>query len=431
MNSKYTTSIVYALLMPVLLVADAIKSSSFRYKRWALTLFFGVYGSTITLSKSKDGYRHLEMVYEHYVGLPFEQFMFELFQILTFQTSIGGSDVYKHVLSYFVGEILGLPGLFFVFVGLIYGYFFSGAMLVVFRNFRWAHKNLLFWGFVILFILAKNVEGVNTVRTWTGLWVLVYGSLRYYETKKSKYVLLMFLPPFIHFSYFIMALPAYVVLFLGSNSGFKKKIFAFVFVITSFASLVSPQNISNTLSQTELGASKVQSYYREETKSTREIIEDTGAETRWYRTFQNAGVQVWALNILVYTFLLTGAYFKKMTLFQQNIFSIGLLTLSLSNASWFLYALTSRSALVGMVFILAALMLMMQDTRTNNFFSRPRAVLKIGMTLSLLLFIPLIVYSLSNILNFLSVYLIAAPFVPWFDESLNLSIKNFLRFYVL
>ena len=100
----------------------AWRAKSHRFKHWALTLFVTMYGATITiafdpLGEGPDGVRHLLHLHTHYVGLSFEQFMSELSSIVTFRSSAApSSDVFKHVLSYVVGGVLGLPWLFFPIV---------------------------------------------------------------------------------------------------------------------------------------------------------------------------------------------------------------------------------------------------------------------------------------------------------------------------
>jgi hypothetical protein len=220
-----------------------------------------VYGSTISLDFGNDGYRHLARVSDVYANMPFKQFIYEIFQILTFQaTDSTAQDLYKHLLSYLCGAVLGMPFLFFPIVALVYGYFFSGSLLIVLKNFYDKEKTWLIIGFTFLLILYESLEGINTVRTWTGMWVLVYASLKYYKTKQKKYLLLMFIPPFIHVAYFAMALPAYVVLIFGN----RKLVYTIIFVLSSFVSFINPANVTDNLQETELGSSKSKAYGIEE-----------------------------------------------------------------------------------------------------------------------------------------------------------------------
>lgn len=427
MNSRFYTAIFFAFISPIFLVISAFKSFSWSYKRWALTLFITIYGSTIQLMESNDGFRHRAKVYDHYLDLSFQDWLYELINILTFKINASGvQDVYKHVLSYFVASI-GMPGFFFTLVAFVYGYFFSGAMLLILRNFWHVNKSYLFWGFVILFLLIKNIEGVNTVRTWTGLWVLVYACLRYYEQRKLKYLILMFVPPFIHMGYFIMAIPTYLVLVFGN----RKLVYAILFVLSSFINFINPTDVTPQVEQTELGAKKLRGYYVEEQTDTQTKLQyENQRNATWYRKFQKAGIQKYAMNIFIYSLLFSGIYFKYMTPYQRTIFSIGLLTLTLSNTTWFLFAVSNRSYIVGMIFIFAAFIMsyLNQSTSKNNFSNN--IITNAGLLISFVLFIPYLIYNLSDIFQYPSVFLLFAPYLVWIDESINISMKEFVKLFI-
>ena len=424
--------ILSSLTLPVLLLLQAWKTRDWRYKHWLLTAFVTVYGSTIAIyydpfGEGADGVRHLLLVYDHYQGLGFSQFLLELWHTFTLQISTdpGIRDPYKHIVSYLVGGVLGMPWLFFTVVAFVYGYFFTGSLLEIFRNFRWSRLNYVVLGFAAILLLVKNIEGVNTVRTWTGLWILVYACLRYYDTRRMRYALLMLVPPFVHFGYFIMVLPAIAVLVLGN----RPKLYAVLFVASSFTTFFNPGDVVDAVSVVERGASSVQGYYIEEMQDSEEIRRAAAAlDQRWYNTFRFLGVQKWALNLLVYTLLAAGVYFVCMNYRQKSLFSIGLLTLTLSNSTWFLFAVSNRSWLIGCVFILAAFLMARLHPETGPRIQRLRVpYYKWGLHLSLLLFVPYFLYNLSTLLDFPSVYLLAAPFVVWLEPDMNASIKYLLQ----
>lgn len=419
-----------ALTVPPMLLWQAWRTSSFTYKHWLGTAFVAVYGSTIAIAYDPmgvgaDGVRHLLRIYTHYLDMGIYQFLVELGQILTFQDVPGaGRDVYIHVLSYLTGGVLGIPELFFPLVALIYGYFFVGSLLIVFRNFGKTRWTYLFLAFAFIFFLAKNIEGVNTVRTWTGMWILVYACLRYYETKRLRYALLMFVPPFVHFGYFLMAIPAWVVLAIGNWT----RTFAVLFVLSSFTTFINPGTVTEIVSETEAGARAVHSYFREEVR-TREEIWQRGQERgqRIWRTGQQLGLHKWALNVLVFSLLIANVYPNVMNRFQRTLFSIGLLTVTFSNATWYLFALSNRSWLVGAVFILAAYLMTRQDPSTSRYLPNALPIYKYGIHISLILFVPWLVFQLSVILDFPSIFLLALPFLVWFSPEANMSIKEGLR----
>lgn len=423
-KQDYGYHIIFAFTIPIIAAISIVKSKSSRYKHQLLTLLIGVYGSTISINQSNDGYRHLAMVSEVYENMSFKQFFYEFFQILTFQlTDSGAQDLYKHILSYFLGAVLQMPFLFFPIVALVYGYFFIGSLLIVLNNFYDREKTWLIIGFTFLLILYESLEGINTVRTWTGMWVLVYACLKYYKTKQNKYLLLMFIPPFIHIGYFIMALPAYIVLIFGN----RKLFYIIIFVLSSFVSFINPTNVMVNLQETELGASKSKSYGREEEVDFGSKIENNQKEGKnWYVVLQKVGVQNYALTLLIYVLIFFGVYSSKMSELEASIFSIGLLTLTLSNVSWFLYALQNRSALIGGVFILASFLLYTyQNSHSTKFFkiSRVNFLLRV----CFLGFIPTLFFKISNVFGYVSFYNLVAPFAVWIEPDINMSVRDFIK----
>jgi hypothetical protein len=423
-KKDYAFNIILAFIMPFLALVSTIKSKSARYKHQLLTLLIGLYGSTISLSEGNDGYRHLAKVSEVYSEMSFSQFWYEIFQILSFQiTESSAQDLYKHILSFICGSVLEMPFLFFPIVALVYGYFFSGSVLEVLKgvgHLKFKHYKL-FWTFIILFIFYKNVEGVNTVRTWTGLWVLVFACLKYYSTKEKKYLLLMFIPPFIHFSYFIMALPAYAVLVLGN----RPLTYATIFVLSSFVSFVNPSDVTKNLQETELGEHRQRAYEVEEKVGVNEKFTiQSQSNSIWYRQLAKLGVHNWAISLLCYTLIFSGVYKYKMTPYQKQFFSIGIITMALSNMTWFLYALSNRSSHVGAVFVLIALLLYWKNNLETVQSNR---LINFGLILSLFMFTPFLIHQVSNIFGYVSFYNLLAPFLVWIDSDINMSVREFVK----
>ena len=316
-----------------------------------------------------------------------------------------------------------MPQLFFIFVGFIYAYFFSGSILKVLKLLPDSYTSYLFYAFAAIFVLYKNVEGINTVRTWTGMWILFYGAINYFETKKLKYLLLCFVPPLIHLGYFIMAVPAWIVLVLGNRF---KWLFIIIYCISFFTSL--PQSrILAASEENEVIEGRVSGYYVEDPDQFKE--RKFNDNTAIYQRYRKMGVQRIGIQILIFSFILGGVYFGGMNKVESGLFSIGIMTLALSNWTTFLFALNSRSGLIGIVFVLASIVLLLKrgyfhfsPNRFNNF-------QQIALFVSILLFIPFVLTQISNLLFFSSMFIIALPFVPWVLD-VNISMREFLGYFI-
>ncbi len=412
------------LFSPVVgLVYGLKRSFDSSYKRKLLTLFITIFGSVITISESNDGYRHWQNVYFHYMDLSLGKFISECWEIISFKSNINiQEDLYIHFLSYITGAVLGVPWLFFVFVAFIYGYFFSGSVFRLIQLSKGRNYGRIFYFFLIVFLLWKGLEGINSIRTWTGGWVLFYACLSYYQTKKKKYLLLMFVPPYIHIGYFAMTIPAWIVLFLGV----RHKLYVILFCLSFVTTIFDHGSVIKQLQTTEVGADKVRSYQVEEQRTSDYYLDQYSGST-WYLKLFALGVQNWGVNILAFSLIFFGVY-KRMNLLESHLFSIGLLTKVLSNASWFLFALQNRTAIITGLFILASFLLVWQRGGFTSIAKHKAKLLRFSFILSFILLIPFVIYKIAGMIYFLSINLFLLPFIPWFDSSLNYSVREFLSF---
>ena len=423
MHRKYTESLLIAALVPWLLLVAAVRSSSFQYRHWVITLFFTIFGS-VTLLGTGDGYVHLLAVENYYSNLALDKFLDDLWKIVALQVSETRSkDVYIHVLSFIFGGVLQAPKLFFPFVATVYGYFFAGSVLLVLRDFRWSNAKYVTIAFAAIFLFVKGLDGFYTVRTWTGLWVLVYASLKYHQTKRARYMILMFVPPLIHIGWFVMAIPAWIVLTIGS----RPTIYAVIFLASSVTTVMPIQDAEQVLSNTERGALQVEAYRVEEKKTALRDFEQMQGKTNWYNAYRKAGLQRWAPTILILTLLFSGIYQKRMNSYQKKIFSIGLLMMALSNATWFSFALHNRSLTAAAIFLLAAFLMARLDHETKQRFVGLPSFYRWGLHLSILGFIPLIIFNISVLADRLSIFVLGLPVLVWLDPEINMSLKQVLK----
>lgn len=408
-------------ITPALSLYLAAKTKNLFIIKWVLILFITFFGSTIILENGTDGYVHLQNVHVHYSNLSFSTFWQEMVNMFMLKANSEiQEEPFIHIISYFVGSIIKTPGLFFVIVAFIYAYFFVGSMIKIFKFFPKFKTSKLFFGFAILLIMWKNIDALSSVRTYTGMWILVYACISYYQTKKKKYALLMFVPPLIHIGFGVMAMPAWFVLFAGNRTITYSVIFALSFITT----IINPQAAMRQLQQTEVGASKVESYEVDDLNEYNAKNDEKYGDSTWYKRLAIQNLQSWSIAIIAFVLILTRAYLNKMTYLEKSLFSVGLLTIALSNSSWFIYALSNRSGIVGSVFILCTLMLMWQ----RGYFNRKSFLTKKlelrFLQLAFAVAIPFLIYRLASMIYYWSVYLLFVPFVPWFNEDLNVSIRQ-------
>ena len=428
MSRNFLGYLIFSFISPVVsLITGLLSGMSPKYKQRLLTVFITLYGSVIMFNNGQDGIRHWNAVYDHYVGLPFIQFMDEAIQLAQFKVVEGiNDDLYIHVLSYFTGGILGLPQLFFVFVAFIYAYFYSKSLFKVLTFSKNDKYGFLFWGFVWLFVLWKSIEGINTVRSWTGTWVLFYGCISYYQTKKWKYLLLMFVPVQIHIGFAALAIPAWIVLF----AGLRKRLYVILLGVSLFATQFNlGSSFMDLVKSSEKAELKSSQYYIETEKSSAEILE-ANKGNQWYKKLERLGYFKTIVTILSFILIFFGIYQRYMNELESRLFSIGILSKALSYFLWFIYAVNSRASIIGGLFIFAALLLYLQRRTYIADLGRRYRFLNAALWINLLSFIPFFAFNLSYMLYLFSAFLLFFPFVPWFDYDINFTVRELLGFLI-
>lgn len=430
MNQRLFGTIFIMLISPFAGLISALRNGSDKsssYLRWSLIIFITLYGSMFSIDgKIGDGVRHWQNVYSYYPDLTFHQFWLDTEDIIYFRTNdYVQEDLYIHVLSYLVGNIIHLPGLFFTVVAFVYGYFFSGSMVRLFKVFPSFNKSVTIFILALLFIALLNIQSMNTVRTWTGFWVLFYACISYYQTGKGKYLFLLFVPPFIHIGFFIMVIPTLLVVFLP----YKKWFIIGAYILSFVTNFIEPPAAFKELSVFEVGQEKTDAYGVEEKTSIEGRITLYG-EKRWYKQYEKSGIVSWCLVGITLAMLLSGIYTEQMNRIESNLFTIGLVTKILANSTWFLFALTNRSDIISMHFILAGIILFWQRQWLVGHSIKLNVISNSVMKLSLIGILPYFVYVISETLQYLSIYILAFPYVVWIRSDLNVSFRDVLSYFM-
>lgn len=428
------------ILSPILGLIYGIRSGSKTYIRWSIFVFIVLYGSVFTIPmfggeigehKGADGARHWNRVYGHYSNLDFSIWWEELIAIMSFAPMrTTNDDPFIHIISYVTGTIFGSPGLFFVAVAIVYGYFCSGALVKILSYVDWKskfNKNYLYF-FLLIFVLWKAPSDMQTVRTWTGMWVLIYAVISYYETKNKKYLLLAFVPPFIHVAYLAMALPVWFVMF----SGFRNpKVYFIIFIFSMLVSGITEQTgVLDNISKTELGASKTKAYYvdNERSEVMEKGLEKKTSATNFYKTYEQYLIHFKVLSgLIIYLFILINK--EEFTKFENTLFSYGLAMAAFANFFTAIFALHNRSWSIAGIFILALLVIFIskKDLGRNKITSLK---VKFPLFLFAVAFIPLLVFFISSFLNFTSFNVLILPIISWIEPEVSTSLRDVIVMFL-
>lgn len=422
-NIKYHVLLFF--ISPLLGFIYGLKTKSNKYIRWTLFAFVAIYGSLFHVSYLGDGAGHWDRVYEHYINLSFHDFWERLIDILALTPqSTTNTDVYTHVLSYVMGSVLSIPQYFFAGVAIVFAYFYSGAMMRLANYINWKsnYNKVFFAFFFVVFLLWQAPHTMQSVRTSTALWVLIYAVLSYHDTKKKKYLLLVFAPVLFHIGYVLLCVPVWLVLF----SGFRRPSVYFIIFIASmfYSNIINPTSFKDIASQNKVGATKFEAYNMNEqrTKNRGEKLEAVADRARFYKTYAEYRVQNFVLSgLVIFFYLLTRK--RRMSNIQKALFSYGLAVASFANFFTFLYAVHNRSWVVAGVFILSFFIIFL-STQNLKRVSFSFLKIKIPLFLFTIALLPFVMYQLSSILNYTSPYVFFMPIVNWIESDMGTNLKE-------
>ncbi|MCI5090792.1 EpsG family protein [Phaeodactylibacter sp.] len=415
-----------ALFFPAISLYYGIKNGNESQKKIVLFIFFLFYGATIKFSVENDGFRHRENVDTYYQNMDLSEFAGASMKILKFQDSgVGSDDIYRHTISFISGSILGNSLFFFVIVAGVYGFFFLNVLFEIFdRPLTFTYFPLIATGFLL--IMHKNIEGVNTVRTWTAMWMLLYGTLKFLKNKKPQYLLFILLTPVVHFGYFILALPVILGIVLKNTP----RLAITAFIISMFFSNFNPTNgLAERFENQEIIHKRVENYSVDKKISANakwERIESRGNQ-RFYNKLQSFGLHRYAFSFIiisVYFFAIRQSNTNKSLII--SLFVIGVFIHAFSNFSWFIDQVSGRSRVIGEVFILMSLFLLLRDTTIyfKNIYFRW------SLNFYLALMIPFAIWNISRWFDHPSFFSFILPGIVITNPDLNFSLKELLKFII-
>lgn len=412
-------------LSPFLGLFYGLKSLNDRGKLIIFSVFGFFYGLLIQYKEGNDAASHAAKI-ESYTYFGFEEFVHGLRDIFTLTPSVNApADPYLHFLLGISGSFFSSKIVLFSIVGAIYGYFYGSALLKIIKIPQGQRISLMVFSLIFLFVIHRSFESMQTIRSWTGMWVLFNGVAGYYSTKEKRYILLMLFSSFFHLMYAFISLPALIFLILKRVS---PKIIIGIYVL-SFAVNVNTLTLVETASQNDLAKSKLASYYRIDQYSGEEFdpiaLRQESSNAVWYAKYGKT-TSVYTGATYFFFFLIVFGYFSKnkLTELEYGLLGTGILLASLSNFLSFAFALYSRTMANATTYILAVMVLLALRKGFDNtqFSFWKRSLGWVGV----IIFIPKIIYFLSDFMYRTSFFLISTPFLGFLGDDFNLSIRDLI-----
>ncbi|MFY0672428.1 MAG: hypothetical protein JXQ87_03450 [Bacteroidia bacterium] len=424
-------NLAFLIFSPFTSLFYSLRRKRGHFNKWFVVLFIVVFGSNMIKYELADSARYIWRLENYYVNMDLARFFDEFWGIISFSPLSGSyaEDPFILIVSYLFGSVLNIPGMFYPFISFIYGFFFVSSLEIILSKTStiklgfWS--KILFWISIVILLSWKNLEGINTVRTWTGMWVLIYGFLKYLSSKKIKYVLLILLTTQIHFAYYVMSLPIILYLVIG-----RIKVIYFGFFILSIIIQYSGVAVfGNTLGGTDLSDEKLETYSVEERGDVDEETKYSGESRTWYKLLYANGLQNNVTNVLILFIILNfNVIMENKNRLILDLFFSGVLMKSLANSTILLTALSNRSNIIAGVLIFSSLVLLIGSAslnkNTNKFF------FKLLLGVLFLFFIPLITYKLAELLYWLQFGLFIFPFYYWLFPEDNISLRELIGKFI-
>lgn len=428
-NDKKTIARAYILMFisPPISLLSSLKSLNTNHRRWLLIVAGTLLSSTFLFDDIGDGVRHYEKVETYYTSVGLLEFIEETINIFTLTKSDNvKGDLYIHTISFISGSIIGYPPLFWTIVGFVYSFFYITSAFKIFYWYPNANRTFLFLFFFALFVSVKGFEGINTVRTWSGLWVMFYGIISFHQNKKLKYLILIFLcPPMFHFGYFALAIPVWVGFILNTDYKIIKLGLVFVFII-SFFTTIEQAKVLEVTTQTDLGAQRTSSYYVEEAGNRPILNLKRLGTSNFYKAIHDSYLNFFFILSISSILILYGSYLRYFNTIESKLFSIGILTQAFSNVTTFLFAVSNRSAEIAILFLLASITLYIQRTyfgSSNHKFQNSERLLIIFFAACLS---TIFLYKIAALFQWMSAYFFGLPIVPFIFDEINVTMKEVL-----
>lgn len=411
--------ILLFLLSPLMGLFNLFKLKNERDITFFGTLFFGLIGSLYVYVEGSDGYTHLETAKVFYLDMSLSEFFIKTYEVVTFSSVEGFADLYMHCLAFISVYFFRSPELIHVFAGFVLGYFFTKSVLLVLKDNLLTKKGYILLGFIILFLFIRSVGALNSIRMWTGMWVLFYGTYSWAITKENKYLYIILFSVMVHFSYAVILMPV-----IASYALQKRKKILVVFFVVSFFTTVGFSFFEAYIPENDLLENKQKVYAIDSDEKAdrfadnRSNYQKKSENMNFYKA--SGEINYLNYNIVGLSVILIFFYFKKTSDRNLNfLVATGLGLYTFSNLVAFAPSLQGRTKTIAATFILAAAIHLQLTMKNYGLSRKMKRWLNVGLVCFLISAIPMFLFQLSYIMQSFSAFTFLFPQASWilgFDD---------------
>lgn len=281
-------------------------------------------------------------------------------EFVSYVLNEGATDFFVNFLNFTISKFTHEYRVLFLVYGLMFGYFYSRNISMLIEQSR-LKVNRYSWLPLVLFIFLVPFWNINGIRFYLATHIFLHAVLGYVFYRKKRYLLLLLLVPYVHFSFWICNAIFALHLVLG-----KKSFFYIAFILVSF--FIYQPDIGTILQYLpELGGAaqeKVKGYtFHEYVDNLAEVKQNAS----WFLFLRNDLMQYSLLFYAVYLYLFDYKRVKKSTF--EPLLLIGILFVAIGQ---FMSALplVERFLTIGYLFCAAFLFMYIQTNKPDYWMKR-------------------------------------------------------------
>lgn len=421
--------ILLTLVSPVLSVLYLVRNAGIRMLVPAGTILMVVLGSIYVYLPGSDGDSHRNTVESGYLDMGFLDFFTGFMNLLILNNEnvpSGIDDPYLHVLSFLSGSIFGLPELIHVFAAIVYGFIYFNILKILFQRITLPRGVSLIVILLAIFFTYRGITGFNSIRWWTGFWLMFLGFLSYWHYGKSKYLFLSFLAVYVHYSFVAFLFPIVGSLWLFRRPKLVMAIWILSFFLGASYTLIKPYIPSFEVIQNK------EQYTLDEEKIERTTAARSSTPVKSKRLYAELGeitfrdYSIPLLIIVLFGVLKQLSGPNRMLIYQ--LFSAGVLLYSFGNFMEFSPAINGRARSGAAPIIMLCAIISFSTMYENNSKLYQSFAIRIVMTLFFVSAIPVILFHLSYAINMLSAFVLIFPIASWLLGPEDLSLRELIAY---
>lgn len=396
------TALIYFFVCPFIGFINAIINYRSSWAKHTVIAFVAFFGFSMLKSDAVDSARYIDNLEQMHKSKLTLDNITESF----YSNEDGQVDIYVPIMTFIFSRFTDDGDLFFLLLGLIYGYFYANNIWLVLNESK-GKLNLLQFLALATFSLTIGFWELNGVRMWTAAHVFFNGAflLLYHDKKKGLFIAAA--AAFVHFSFFLPLV--LLLIFTRFKLNYR---FLYIFYVASFFVVQLDFVFVKSFLESNLPEflqPRVKSYLGDEYVET---ITETLNNTNWY-IFYLYDFLSYYLSIFV-----SILFFKAdVNILTRKLLAFSMFFLGTANLLSLLPS-GSRFLLVGFTFAFATCFITMSQTKTP-------VVKNAAKILSPLLVLFCIV-SIRISLDFFNITTLTNPFIVIFTD-ISQPLIDFIR----